>query len=324
MTETVASKGPAGSDKPLKSKKGVSTLPEPPAVQVSAIHAMSAAGSQGNRLGAFTDVAVEDPNEGGKAKWHHAKLVGLSDLDKAAVAWIVAQAVMESRTGGNNAYTSWFVATATESKLTGADLDLAHLFIEDVFGLPAGHKPPADHLIGHVGEWLWYLHLVEMTEEHRTILSLESPKFGVTEQGADGLAMYEATDGGAASFCLWEMKKLTGGASVSKATGRAYEQLKQKGGKYLAKLTKSYAEQPGLVGVLGSELAELWVNSSARAGVGVSVATDKLPPTSTCFTTMGTHFPRLDQTGQLEGLLFTVEDLWAIAVTVREYLWTAL
>jgi hypothetical protein len=33
---------------------------------------------------------------------------------------------------------------------------------------------------------------------------------------------------------------------------------------------------------------------------------------------------KFDQPGQLEGLLVSVEELDQIAVTVREYLWTAL
>lgn len=71
-------------------------------------------------------------------------------------------------------------------------------------------------------------------------------------------------------------------------------------------------------------MVELWVNSDERVGVGVGVATDRLPPMSQCFTTMGNYFPDLAEAGQLEGLLVTVEELWELAVTVREYLWTAL
>lgn len=298
--------------------------PEPAPIPIPVLIALATAGAQGDKLEAFTDAALDDAGTGGVCRWHHAKVLALPDGERAAIAWIVAQAVMRSRTGGGNVFDSWYAAIVTETKLSGTDAKKAELFIDDVFGLPGGIKPPADHLLGHVGEWLWYLHLSELVEDHRAILNLESPKFGVTEQGADGLALYESLTGGNTSFCLWEMKKLTGAAPMSGTTGKAYRQLRDKGGKYLAKLTKSYAEQPGLVGQLGSELAELWVEESSRAGVGVSVATDRVPPEAAPFTTMGTYFPQFDKPGQLEGLLFTVKDLWQLAVTVREYLWTAL
>lgn len=298
--------------------------PEPAPIPIPAIDALLTAGAQSDQLGAFTDAVLDDTGAGGVCHWHHAKVVALRDDQRAAIAWIVAQAVMQNRTGGASAFDLWYKAILTETKLSGKDATKVELFIDDVFGLPGGTKPPADHLLGHVGEWLWYLHLSELDEDHREILNLESPKFGVTEQGADGLALYESLTGGDTSFCLWEMKKLTGAGPMSGTTGKAYRQLRDKGGKYLAKLTKSYAEQPGLVGQLGSELTDLWVDGSSRAGVGVSVATDRVPPEAAPFITMGTYFPQFNQPGQLEGLLFTVEDLWELAVTVREYLWTAL
>ncbi|MCF8589913.1 hypothetical protein [Gordonia liuliyuniae] len=304
--------------------KAKAVVPEPVPIPIPAVLALATASAQGDRLDAFTDSALDDAGIGGVCRWHSAKVLALPDDERAAIAWIVAQAVMRSRTGGNNAFDVWHTAITTKTKLSGKDARLVELFIDDVFGLPGGIKPPADHLLGHVGEWLWYLHLSEFAEDHRSILNLESPKFGVTEQGADGLALYESLTGEDTSFCLWEMKKLTGTSPMSGTTGKAYRQLRENGGKYLAKLTKSYAEQPGLVGQLGSELAELWVEQSSRAGVGVSVATDRVPPEAAPFTTMGTHFPQFDSPGQLEGLLLTVEDLWQLAVTVRKYLWTAL
>jgi hypothetical protein len=303
-------------------KKSTSVEPQP--MPCPASQAMLRANAVSSRLDTFTTSKLEDTGVGGDCRWRHARAVGLTDENRAAIAWIIAEAVMDSRCGNSNAKTMWSTAIVNGEKLTGKDAEVVEQFIDDVFGLPGQKMRSADHLIGHVGEWLWYLHLTEVAEEHRTILHLESPKFGVTDQGADGLALYAATGDGTTSYCLWEMKKLTGAGPVSDTTGGAYRQLKRKGGKYLAKLTKGYSSQPGAVGQIGSELVELWVNSNERAGVGVSVATDRMPPEDTCFTTMGTYFPGLDKAGQLEGLLFTVEDLWQLAVTVREYLWTAL
>ncbi|WP_396912746.1 hypothetical protein [Mycolicibacterium sp.] len=301
----------------------VSNGPEPFPISVTAVDARLAASGASNKLGAFLSSSLAHAGGPGKCRWHHAKAVGLSDVHRAAIAWIIAEEVMHSRGGLSRVKQVWIDAVATGTKLAGTDQELLKAFISDVFGLP-GQPKSADHLIGHVGEWLWYLHARDMSDPSRTILRLEPPKFTVTEQGADGLVIYSSTATGTTFFRLWETKKQTGNGAVSAATNKAYTQVGRRAKEYLAKLTAPLSLTPGEVGDIGKEIADLWLLADPRAGVGVSVASDRVPPPSTCFTTMGSHFAKFKQPGQLEGLLVSVEDLHQIAVTVREYLWTAL
>lgn len=292
-------------------------------ISVVPVDAMQAARMAQNNVGAFLSTSLVQEGAAGICRWHHAKAVGLSDAHRAAIAWIVAEEVMHSRGGESRVKQMWIDAVVAGEKLTGADRELLCAFVGDVFGVP-GQPKSVDHLIGHVGEWLWYLHARDISDPSRAILRLEPPKFTVTEQGADGLVIYSSTASGTAFFRLWETKKQTGSGAVSSAANKAYQQVAQRAKEYLAKLTAPLSAIPGAVGELGKEIAELWINADPRAGVGVSVASDRVPPPSACFTTMGSHFPLFNQPGQLEGLLVTVEDLEQIAVTVREYLWTAL
>lgn len=297
---------------------------EPVPIPVDAVTAARFASNQANRLTNLMTTSLVHTGAPGACRWHHAKAVGMSDDGRAALAWIVADNVMKSRGGNSTAHALWRNAAMSGIKLTGTDLIVVQAFMEDVFGL-RGQPKAMDHIVGHVGEWIWYLHASELAEDTRTILWIEPPKFSVTEPGADGLIVYASIADGGSFFRLWEMKKKTGsGGTVSGTVGEAYQQLTKYATKYLAKLTASLSREPGTVGAIGRELVELWVNASDRAGVGVSVATDRVPPPARCFSTMGSHFDQFGSPGQLEGLLLTVEDLPQVAATVREYLWTAL
>ncbi len=292
-------------------------------VCVNPADAREAARLVSNRLSTFVSSSLAHAGGAGKCRWHHVKAIGLSDANRAAIAWIIAEEVMDSRGGRSRVKQLWVDSVTTGAKLAGKDRALLVAFIGDVFGVP-GKPKSADHLSGHVGEWLWYLHARDLSDPSRTVLRLDPPKFTVTEQGADGLIIYSATATGTTFFRLWETKKHTGTGPVSDATGKAYGQLITRANEYLAKLTGPLSLTPGAVGDLAKEIADLWIDADPRAGVGVSVASDKMPPPSTCFTTMGSHFASLNEPGQLEGLLVSVEDLDQIAVTVRECLWTVL
>lgn len=309
---------PAPTPKTSAAAKAAAAIPVP----VTPVDAMYEARLVSNKLSALLS-SLDHPGAARKCRWHHAQAVGLSDAHRAAIAWIIAEEVMDSRGGRSRVKQLWLDSVTTGTKLTGKDQALLVAFIGDVFGVP-GKPKSADHLAGHVGEWLWYLHARDLADPSRAILWLEPPKFTVTEQGADGLVIYSATGASTTFFRLWETKKHTGAGPVSNATGKAYGQVAKRANEYLAKLTGPLSLTAGAVGDLGKEIADLWIDADPRAGVGVSVASDKMPPPSRCFTTMGSHFASFNQPGQLEGLLVSVEDLDQIAVTVREYLWTAL
>jgi len=258
-----------------------------------------------------------------KCVWHLGTVIGVSQTDRAALAWLIADAVMEQRSGGSKASGLWRDAALAGTKLAGTDRKIVAAFIEGVFGLPPDGKSE-DHLIGHVAEWLWYLHALETVHPTRSIALLDPPKFNVTEPGADGFIVFSDTATGATSFRLWEIKQHVGSSAVSSTVGDAYDQLTTHGTRYLAQLTAIHSAQAGLVGDLCKQLVDFWVDCNDRAGVGVGVASATTPAPNRCFSTMGKHFAGFTQAGQLEGLLLAIEDLAGLARDVRGYLWTVL
>lgn len=98
---------------------------------------------------------------------------------------------------------------------------------------------------------------------------------------------HSSSASGTTSFRLWETKKQTGSGAVSATSNKAYTQVAKRAKEYLANLTAPLSHMPGAVGDLGKEIADLWLDADARAGVEVSVASDRVPPPATCCTTMG-------------------------------------
>ena len=258
-----------------------------------------------------------------KCVWHLGTVIGVSQTDRAALAWLIADAVMEQRSGGSKASGLWRDAALAGTKFAGTDRKIVAAFIEGVFGLPPDGKSE-DHLIGHVAEWLWYLHALETVHPTRSIALLDPPKFNVTEPGADGFIVFSDTATGETSFRLWEIKQHVGASAISSTVGDAYDQLTTHGTRYLAQLTSIHSAQAGLVGDLCKQLVDFWVDCNDRAGVGVGVASATTPAPNRCFSTMGKHFAGFTQAGQLEGLLLAIEDLAGLARDVRGYLWTVL
>ncbi|NYJ15516.1 hypothetical protein [Nesterenkonia sandarakina] len=230
---------------------------------------------------------------------------------------------MQNRGGKSMVYQTWRTAALANVKLTGTPRELVVAFVESVFGLPPEGKSE-DHLVGHVAEWMWYLHASETVDPVRTPVVLEPPKFNVTEPGADGFIVFHETVTDEYYYRLWELKKHTAFGPVSSTVGTAYHQLRTNAMRYLAQQVSIYSTTEGPIGELCSNLVEFWLESHERAGAGVGVTSATIPPPSTCFTTMGQQFPGFVKPGQLEGLLLAVEDLVEIAKDVRGYLWIVL
>jgi hypothetical protein len=268
----------------------------------------------------FLDVHTKGTPAAGKATWHLVTLQSLGVEERAAVAWLVADAVIRSRCGKAPIYPLWRSTALAGRMMAVADRVKITPFVRDVFGTP--DKPGNDdHLEGHVAEWLWYLLMRE--RDDREIVLLEPPKFTVTDSGPDGFVVY-AVDGLPLVFRLWELKKQVGSGSVSATVGGAYGQLRAEGDRYLAQLVAMHADKEGDLGVLCGMLVDLWIEADSRAGAGVGVTSSRLPPPARCFTTMGTHFEQFVEPGQLEGMLCAVEDYRALAFDVRRYVWTGL
>lgn len=258
------------------------------------------------------------------------QLIGFASggaLERGAVAWIVADAIMENRAGHSRAYTLWRDAAVKAQPLSGDDARLVKPFVRPVFELPPKGSAADDHVPGHVGEWLWYL---LTREEHLTdheLALLEPPSWSVTEGGGDGFVVHRIPVGTDTSliFKLWEIKKFTGGGSVSGTITKAASQLARRGDEYVAKISWANSTLPGDLGRLMTELTELWMRADPRGGAGVSVSTNTASvPKRSAFTQVTTYLPQLVHPGQLRGLVLAVEDFNAFATQVRGYLWSAL
>jgi hypothetical protein len=179
-----------------------------------------------------------------------------------------------------------------------------------------------DHLEGFVGQMLWYFLYLESPPEE--LVRVEPPGFRVTDPGGDALAIHRMQEG-YLMFRLWEMKKCTGGSTVSSAVNTAYNQLNAKATEYLARYTAIGQElpDPELTGFYG-QLIELWIEARPEAAAGISVATslDHIP--QRCFTTFGKHFPGFVDPIRLRGMLTAIGDFSAFALKVREFIWTGL
>lgn len=290
---------------------------------VTAVAAEAEAAAHHGKLTSFLTITQKTPPTSQKCTWHLSTAVGLSPVERAAIAWIIAEAAMKYRGGNSIVYPTWRTAALTGVKLTGTHREVVMAFVDSVFGLPPKGKSE-DHLVGHVAEWMWYLHACESVDPARTPVVLEPPKFNVTEPGADGFVVFRETVTGEHHYRLWELKKHTAAGSVSSTVATAYNQLRTNAMRYLAQQVSIYSTAEGPVGELCSKLVEFWLESHERAGAGVGVTSATIPPPSACFTTMGRQFPGFDKPGQLEGLLLAVEDLLDIAKDVRGYLWIVL
>ncbi|MBN3511464.1 hypothetical protein JYB55_21780 [Mycolicibacterium septicum] len=285
--------------------------------------AEEAAQSYGNKVTNLITTVQRTQPESGKCVWHLGTVIGLGQAERAALAWLIADAIMSDRAGYSNAADVWRDAALRGETLTGRDRQQVEAFIAAVFGLPPEGKSET-HVIGHIAEWLWYLHSAEFDHSARSIALLETPKSNVTEPGADGFIVFSDTATGEMTYRLWELKQHVGGSAVSATVGVAYNQLKQHAARYLAQLTAIHSKAPGPVGELCKQLVDFWIDCNTRAGVGIGVASATTPAPTKCFGTMGAHFPGFTQAGQLEGLLLAVEELTELARDVRGYLWTVL
>lgn len=287
---------------------------------VTAARAAEVAAARHDKVSKFLQTEKKGMPAKGKATWHLVVLESLSVEERAAVAWLIADAIMRSRCGLAPIYGVWRGAALAGQTLPSAERRRMTPFVRDVFGLPEA-PGNEDHVEGHVAEWLWYLLMWE--RNNPKIVLLEPPKFTVTDSGHDGFVVYTLA-GLPLVFRLWELKKQVGSGTVSSTISGAYGQLQGQGERYLAQLVSVHSGKRGDLGDLCGQLVDLWVEAHDRAGVGVGVTSATLPPPKKAFSTMGRQFREFTQPGQLEGMLCAVQDYHDLALAVRRYVWTAL
>ncbi|SCF57865.1 hypothetical protein GA0115256_103515 [Streptomyces sp. DconLS] len=297
---------------------------------VSPAAAQRLAVTRAGQLSAF--VTRERRGADQRCPWELVSLTGHSDAERAAMAWIVAEAVMRQRCGPSpTAFPAWERATLAGRKLQGVEREVVLSFAEPVFK-PQEKATAEEHhgVPGYVGEWLWYLLALEQPDlPDRVREYLAEPSLTVTDSGGDGLVIHRV--GGAVAsalmFRLWEMKKYTGGRDqISGTIKGAWDQLASSGTRYLAaQMGWAYKHVAGDVGAFVSMLPDLWANGDSRGGAGVSVATNSsATPQRRAFSRSHERIPRLKHAGQLQGLIIAVDDFAGFAAQVQETVWTAL
>lgn len=293
-----------------------------PLLSASAAHGR--ADAEKYRVSPFLDRELRA--EDSSCPWHLVGLASGALGERAALAWIIADAIMKERSGHLAVYSLWRTAALSGTKLTGDDAESVHPYVKPVFGLPPDGTRAKDHVPGYVGEWLWYLAAIEEEIVGHELALIDPPSWKVTEGGADGFAVHRIANGWGSTliFKLWEIKKYTGADSVAATINKAASQLNESGVDYLAKISWANKHQTGDIGQLMSEITELWKRADQRAGAGVSVATNTATAPGTAFTQMATHLPRLSGSGQLRGLILAVDDFTAFSEQVKGYVWSAL
>lgn len=275
-----------------------------------------------HQLTSLLPTTPSGPPRGGQCRWHAGTTAGMTSTDRETIAWILADAVVKTRTGANHSYQLWRNAALSGATLDEHDAKRVRPFLLPVFGLPTQPKD-LGHVAGHVAEWLWFLHASELVDPTRHVLHLEPPKNHVTAPGPDGFVVY-STANQQTVFRLWEIKKHDSTAAVTTVVAGATSQLNDLGDQYLSQLTTVLSERHDDVGDLARELVDLWVDADPRAGAGIAITSSATPTPDTCFAGVGGDFPQFPQPGQLEGLLISVTDLQHLAIDVRSYLWTVL
>lgn len=264
------------------------------------------------------------PGSGPECEWRLATCESEAAAVLDDAAWVIADHIMQTRTNGSAAYTTWHTkaTTSPEIALSDRDRDLVDAFVKPAFGLPENPRPP-NHLQGYVAEALWHLLTLECVDASRALRNLDPPSWTTTEPGGDGLAVYEIAPG-VLVFRLWEIKKSVGKSHPSAAIRKASSQLSAKGMEYLAKCTAfGSRSQNADVAALYAQLPELWRDDDQHAGIGVAIATSHAKaPTRRSFGALRTAFPSMAATQRLEGLVVALGDYPAFSERVREIAWS--
>jgi hypothetical protein len=227
-------------------------------------------------------------------------------------AWLLAASEMERRAGASGAFERWRKRAQGGPPHADGGASIRP-FVSSAVGLPGAAAVP-DHLQGFVAQLIWWSIAKEFrlaNDNNRRLVEIESPGFWVTEQGPDGLVIYEQGIDGTLCFRLWEIKKHDAKGPVTGTVARASDQLQR----FTGSLGRIYAE-----------LVELWVNSSPRSGVGVSVTTtaSQAHRSTGPFGSLVSKFPSLGQGGQREGLLVQAPNFRWFSRKVQKVLWSGL
>jgi hypothetical protein len=261
---------------------------------------------------------------GQKCPWDLAVCVGTAPLDRAAAVWVVADEIMQYRTGlDTRTYGIWRDAALSGRPVNDTEWKYVRPFAQPVFGT----KNTAHHgVAGYLSEWLWYLLTRDLPPEvGRTVELLEAPGPTVNDSGGDGLVLHR-TPGGTTAFTLrlWEMKKYTAVADDVHPTIRgAWQQINEEGARYLGQVPWADKALSSDTSSFLAGIVRQWVDGTPSTNGGVSVALNPSSAPARAFHLSHEHFITHSHPGALEGLVVVVDDLERFAGEVRRLVWNA-
>ena len=187
------------------------------------------------------------------------------------------------------------------------------------FGTP---DAPADHshLLGLVAEGIWQGVVTDVDIGLGTPISVETNGWSVTDAGGDGLTIFNANGG--FHYRLWESKYHGANGPLRETVNGACRQVDEKALSYLTRFSAvAQNVADGELAAFYGRLAELWVDKSPAAGVGIVVAADRSyeDRSNDCFDRMIGYFELPPQ--QHQGNLNLVDGFRRFAESVRRYLW---
>jgi hypothetical protein len=191
--------------------------------------------------------------------------------------------------------------------------------------LESGTKETNHHEQGLVAEHIWFALTREGEQPGRTLVRIEEPSWSVTDQGADGLAVFRIDSD--LTFRLWETKKHDAEGKVRDTVNGACRQLDSGGIAYLARMSKTTQEavrdDDELAGFY-ARMPDMWGDGDDCSGAGISVATTDQTDWEDCFGGLPNYFTEHTGDRQREGLITRIPNFDEFTVAVREAIWNGL
>lgn len=154
------------------------------------------------------EVLKPTPTQEPAYAWELARLDKGATLDLQQAAELLAAHIVEHLCTADAA-AIWQARRAGGASLDSSQVKYLLAFLEPHFGSPGVPLKDHDHrALGSVSEFLWFELTRTRPERGRTIERVFGPGFSPTDNGGDGLVVYQLGSGGYC-FRLWEIKKHT-------------------------------------------------------------------------------------------------------------------
>ncbi|HMS11937.1 MAG TPA: hypothetical protein PKD80_02435 [Microthrixaceae bacterium] len=268
----------------------------------------------------FHDLLSRDDHVEDRYTWSHCE-----PHSRDEAVWWLADLIVTLRCGGLPDYYDLWRSNVNGEGVVVAPTQTRVLQTLATNLLPSGSADTNDHEQGLVAEHIWFALTRETDAAGRTLVRIEEPGWSVTDQGADGLAVFRVD--GDLTFRLWETKKHDAEGKVGDTVNRACRQLDSNGIAYLARMSKTTQEavrdDDELAGFYG-RMPDMWGDGDAGSGAGVSVTTSDLTDWDDCFAGLPNYFAEHAGDRQREGLITRIPEFDKFTIAVREAIWKGL